>query len=324
MGTGEAMHAGADPAGGRGPEVEIEKLRAFVTAVRLGSVSAAARELGRSQPAISAKLQGLERAVGEGLLMRGARGVRPTRRGGQLYARAQELLRGVDELVADWSDPEGRGQGKLEIGATDVMAVFLLPPILQRMRRRHPGTEIEVTVEGSRPLCTRLRRGDLDLALVTLPAEEPELTGREIHREPLVVVAAPNHRLARRRRVSLEELASEPMIAHRRESITREMVAASFRVAGLEPRVAMEVSSPEAMKQLVALGLGIAPLSRALVADELAERRLVRLRAPEFRCLRRSGVVRRADQAPRPLVNRFLALLPRPADRRAVRRPARP
>lgn len=299
--------------------MDIEKLKAFVLAVRLGSVSAAARALNRSQPSVSAKLQALERSVGEVLLLREARGVRPTRRGEQLYARAQELLRSVDELVADWQDTGGVGRGRLQIGATDVMAVFYLPRILQRMRRRYPGVQIEVTVEGSRLLCARLRRGDLDLALVTLPVEDPDLEVQEVYREPLVLVASPQHRLARRRRVALAELVTEPLIEHRRESITREIVAASFRVAGLEPRVAMEVSSPEAMKQLVALGLGIAPLSRALVATELAEGRLVRLRAPEFRCWRRSGLVRRRGLAPRPLVSRFLALLPRRAGRPADR-----
>jgi DNA-binding transcriptional LysR family regulator len=300
--------------------MELDSMRAFVLAVQLGSVTAAARALALSQPAVTTRLKGLERDAGELLLVRGRRGVRPTRAGEIFYARAQQVLKSIDELQAELRASGSLRRGTLRIGATDVMAVYYLPRVLMRVKRRYPGIQVEVQVEGSRRLSERVRSGDLDLALVTLPVEHPELETSEIHRERIEMVASQEHRLARRRRVGLGELAREPLIEHRRDSVTREMVDAVFRVHGFEPHVAMEVSSPEAMKQLVALGLGIAPLSRSLIAEEIAQGRLVRLRVPEFRCWRRSGIIRRSQAPALRVVSAFLALLPRNSGRRAAPR----
>jgi len=299
--------------------MDLDTLETFVQAVGLGSLSAAARARFRSQPAITAQIRALEREAGDALLVRLPRGVRPTPAGEVLYARAQEILRQSHELLEELRAGAELRRGHVRIGATDVMAIHLLPPVLARFRRRHPGIRIAVEVQGSRALVARVRSGELDLALVTLPVGDADLHVVEVHREPVVFVAAPDHPWARRR-VTLAQVAAEGIIHHHADSITRAEVAAVFRVEGLEPRVAMEVSSPEAVKALVALGLGVAPLSRAQVAAEIARRRLIRLRVAGFRCWRRSGVVRRAAAPPRRAVSALLAmLLPATAGRRAAR-----
>ncbi len=289
--------------------MDLDALRTFVLAVQLGSLTAAARAVARSQPAVSLQIQRLEREAGDRLLVRQARGVRPTPAGEMLCARAQGILRAADELLAEVRASGALERGSLRIGATDVLAINLLPRVLARFRQRHPGIRTAVEVEGSRGLARRVAAGELDLALVTLPIEQVELHMREVDREPMRFVAAPDHPLARRR-VTLAQLAAEPMIHHQGASVTRQEVTAVFRVHGLEPQVAMEVSSPEAMKELVALGLGIAPLSRSQFARECAQGKLVALRAPDFRCWRRSGVATRADLLPRRVVRAFLEQLP--------------
>jgi DNA-binding transcriptional LysR family regulator len=155
---------------------------------------------------------------------------------------------------------------------------------------------------------------------VTLPLEHAELATEEIQREPVAFVAAPQHPAARRR-LTLGALAQEAIIHHEANSVTRAEVEAVFRRRGLTPQVAMEVSSPEAMKQLVLLGLGVAPFSRSQVAAELKAGRLVRLRVAGFRCWRRSGVIRRREGPALRAVSAFLAMLPRQVGRRAARRP---
>lgn len=300
--------------------MDLDALRTFVLAVRLGSLSAAARARGRSQPSLTAQVQALERSVGDSLLTRGARGVRPTPAGELLYGRAQGLLQEADELLEELRAGGSLKRGRLRIGSTDVMAIALLPRWVGRFRARYPGVQLTVSVAGSRALARRVLAGELDLALVTLPLEEEGLASEEVHREPVSFVAAAGHPAARRR-MGLAELAAQPIIHHSGESVTRAEVAAVFRRRGLEPHVAMEVSSPEAMKALVLLGLGVAPFSRSQVAAELEGGRLVRLRVSGFRCYRRSGVVRRRDAPPLRAVSAFLAMRPRRADRRAARRP---
>jgi len=289
--------------------MDLDALQTFVHAVQLGSLTAAARARFRSQPAVTVQIRNLEREAGDLLLVREARGVRPTPSGEILYARAQEILRQSHELLEELRAGGSLQRGRLRVGATDVMAIHLLPPVVARFRRRYPGVQLAVEVQGSRALARRVRAGELDLALVTLPADETELTVAEIHREPIYFVAAPEHPWTRRR-VTLAEVALTGMIHHHGDSITREQVAAAFRTRGLEPRVTMEVSSPEAVKALVVLGLGVAPLSRAQVADEIRQGRLARLRVAGFACARRSGVIRRRAAPPLRAVSAFLRMLP--------------
>ncbi len=299
--------------------MNLEGLRTFVLAVELGSLTAAARAVGRTQPAVTVQIQNLEREAGDRLLVRGARGVRATRSGEILCGRARAILREAEDLIDELRAVGSLRRGRLRIGATDVMALYFLPRILMRFRRTYPGIQVTVAVEGSRALAQRVLSGELDLGLVTLPLEHPNLSVQECHRERVDFVAARDHALAGRRRLTLAELAAEPMIHHKADSVTREAVATVFRMQGLEPRVAMEVSSPEAIKELVAVGLGIAPLSRAQVRAEVERGRLVRLPAPGFICWRRSGVVRRRDAPPPRSVSAFLALLPQRDGRRAAR-----
>jgi DNA-binding transcriptional LysR family regulator len=296
-------------------QLDLESLRTFVHAVQLGSLTAAARALSRSQPAVTIQIQGLEREAGDQLLIREPRGVRPTKVGEILYVRAQAILREAEDLMAEIKAVGSVQSGAIRVGATDVMAINFLPPVLQKFRKRYPGIKTAIEVEGSHNLATRVQNGDIDLALVTLPVEHPDLSSELLHQERIIFVAPPGHHLAGRR-IKLQALAEEPIIHHKRDSVTRAEVGAVFRVKGLEPQVAMEVSSPDAIRELVVLGLGIAPLSMSQVAGDLEAGRLIQLNVPEFKCWRRSGVIRRRNAPPIQAVSAFLSILTRVGSRR--------
>ncbi len=301
--------------------MELEALRVFVLAVQRGSLTGAAEAVSRTQPAVSLQIQRLEQEAGDRLLVREARGVRPTPAGEVLYRRAQIILQEADDLMIELRGLGSLRAGNLRLGATDVMAIGLLPRLLQRFRLTYPGVKTTVEVQGSRALARRVVNGDLDLALVTLPTTESDLEAREVHRDRMRFVAAPDHRLVGRT-VGLAELAAEPLIHHEGRSVTRQEVGDIFRRQGLAPRVVMEVSSPEAIKKLVSLGLGVAPLSQSQIATECREGSLRMLRVPDFRCWRRSGMVARRDALRRSVVKAFAALLP-PVPSRGRARPPR-
>ncbi len=288
--------------------MELESLRTFVHAVQLGSLTAAARALSRTQPAITIQIQGLEREAGDRLLIREARGVRPTKAGEILYTRAQAILREAEDMMDELRAVGSVERGTIRVGATDVMAITYLPQVLKRFRKRYPGIKTAIEVEGSRNLMQRVLSGDLDLALATLPLEHPDITSEVVHKEPIFFVAAPGHQLAGKK-IELKMLAAEAMIQHKRDSVTREEVGAQFRFHGLEPQVAMEVSSPEAIRELVVVGLGIAPLSKSQVEGAVKQGRLVKLLTPDFKCWRRSGVIQRRNAPPLRVVTAFKAMM---------------
>ncbi|MBD3336550.1 MAG: LysR family transcriptional regulator [Candidatus Eisenbacteria bacterium] len=274
-----------------GGAMEFQQLRSFLEVSRRGSLTAAAKALHRTQPAISTQLRNLERELGQRLFIRRRRGVELTEVGRHLVRRTEEWLRemeGTLEEVRVWGSLE---RGHLRLGTTDVAAAHWLPPLIRTFRRRHPAVRMTVTVEGSRTLLHQLERGDVELAVVTLPAGGADLTVRPVHREPLIVVTPARHPLAGRRRVSLERLAREPLILHKPESVTRRTIEAVFRARGLLPHIAMEMSHPEPMKRLVRAGLGLSILPESLVREDLRRRLLGRVSVSGWNLERRSGLV---------------------------------
>ena len=269
--------------------IEIFSLRCLESAARLGSLTAAARELAVSQPAVSVQIAAIERHLGARLLERGARGVRPTQAGEAALIRAIGILDAVRSL--EGAAGTGPLSGTLRIGATDVVVLHRLPSVLQLFRRRHPGVELELRIEGSLPLVQALRARTIELALVTLPVAEPPGPIRPLYRDALVFVAAPDHPLAGSRRLSIRRVARFPLLAHRAGSVTRSLIDGEFTARGIVPRISMEVSSPEVMRELARSGLGIAILPRIGVRRELERGSLVELPVGGWDLPRISGLL---------------------------------
>lgn len=272
--------------------MHLADLEALALAVRLGSLSAAARRLFLTQPAVSARLKRLEREVGEPLLVRSGSGMRPTAAGAHLATRAEQLLLEVRRLEEE-SRPHAPLAGRLVLGATDLVAVQHLPPLLRRFRRRHPACELAVRVEGTEPLVRLLLGGEIELALGTLPSGEATVEETPLFQDQLVLVAPPGHPRAGGRPVRPEALAGETWISHKPESVTRRLVEGFFAGHGVSLRVAMEISSPEAIRRLVQARLGIAPLPWSLVHREVKDGRLALIPVRGFRLTRASGLLLR-------------------------------
>jgi DNA-binding transcriptional LysR family regulator len=284
--------------------MRLSDLETLAAAVQEGSLTAAARRLFLTQPAVSVRLRRLEEEVGEPLLQRTARGVRSTAAGERLYLRALALLDEVRRLEEEVS---GRGQirGKLAIGATDIVAIYHLPAALRRFRSRHGECEISLRVEGTASLLRLLEGGQCELVLGTFPIPEARFQVSPLYRDPLVILAPPGHRFVLpaapegsrrgRRRLSPELLAREVWISHKADSITRQLVDGFFAAHGLSLRVEMEISSPEAIKKMVQARLGLAVLPLCSVRREVAEGRLALLSVRGFRLERISGLILRRD-----------------------------
>ena len=256
-------------------------LRAFAAVVRAGSVTAGARALHRSQPAVSAAVRRLELAFGEPLLERGPRGVRLTPWGARLLPHAEaleRLLAGVDELAREAA---ALAAGTLRLAASTTIATYWLPPLLADFHARHPALRLAVRTRNSREAIAELTTGEVDVALVEGPASSwghlapAAVAATPIHRDELVVVVRPEHPFAARQRLLAADLDGVPWVGRERGSGSREVVERVLADAGVRPDVRIELSEPEAMKRAVRAGWGAAFLSRIAVADEVAAGELV-------------------------------------------------
>ena len=181
-----------------------------------------------------------------------------------------------------------------------------LPPLLERFARSHPAVEVRIALDATRRPLEALRSGSVDAALVTAP--EPDLDARPLFEDELLLVVAPDHRLAGRRFVRAADLADERLLLYgtpEESRFFREFVGR----AGVSPRAVAEVPLTEAIVAMVEAGLGVAPLARWAVADALRRGRLVGLRlGPRGMNRRWLAATRRGSGSARHLAD-FLDLL---------------
>lgn len=251
------MVAGMDP----------RRLMIFREVARQGSISAAARALGWTQPAVSQHLRALERESGCALLLRGPAGVSLTDPGRSLLARAEAIagqLYMADEELATLTELRA---GRVRLAAYPSAAATIVPRAFAGLRRRHPRIDVELTEAEPPEAVALLEAGDVDLALVFSydddPAVDPGQIWLRLGSEPVDLVLPPGHPAVERSRLRLADLAAEPWIVGCERC--REHTLALCRAAGFDPAVRHISDDYVVVQNLVAVGLGVTLLPRSAV-----------------------------------------------------------
>ena len=236
-------------------------LQAFVAVARLGSVSRAAAELGRTQPAVSARLAALEAAWSTRLFRRGRRGMTPTPEGARLLAGAERVLEELAALErAAGAAPADRAE--LRVGAGDALGRERLPRAIARLRREEPSLEVRIREGTGSQLTDALRDGEIDLALVPAARERASEEGIErqpLFESPIELLCPRGFPAARGRALPLSRLAGKPLVTLQQGSAFRRHLELAFRARGLELRPGVEVGNLSLVVRFVAAGVGVAP-----------------------------------------------------------------
>jgi len=248
--------------------MELRQLRAFEAAVRHGSLTRAAAELGLSQPAVSMQVQALEEELGLRLLDRLPRRVVPTAAGELLFDYARRLLTLEDEAGRALTGLKGLEVGSLRVAASPTIGNYLLPEILGRFRRRYPGLRVIADIAPSHRVGEALRSRSAEVGLVEAEIDVEGLTGQPFCTDELVLVVPAGHPWAGRPSVEPHELLAVPFVAREPESGTRALVDDRLRSAGVAVTPAMELGGVEAIKNAVRAGLGVSFVSRHAIALE--------------------------------------------------------
>ena len=239
-------------------QVTLKQLRAFVAVAQDGSFTAAARRLFVSQSAASALVRGLEKALGLKLLDRTTRRLELTPMGADLLPAAQRLLDDLLRLAGDAREVAQRRRGRVRLGTTPLLGASLLPPMLAAYAQRYPGVDLRLHDAPADELLARLRAGELDLLLATLDPVDADLVATPVLSDAMHLACARSHPLAGRRHVAWAALAYEPLLLMRPGSGLRTLVDRCLAEAGVQPRVAQEVTQVSSALALAAAGLGLA------------------------------------------------------------------
>ncbi|MFB7458624.1 MULTISPECIES: LysR family transcriptional regulator [unclassified Streptomyces] len=252
---------------------DLGALELLLAVARLGSLGGAARELGITQPAASSRIRSMERQLGVALVDRSPRGSRLTDAGALVTDWARRVVEAAEAFDAGAQALRDRRDSRLRVAASMTIAEYLLPGWLIALRARRPDTAVSLLAGNSAVVAERLLGGGADLGFVEGVSVPSGLDSVVIGHDRLLVVTAPAHPWARRRRpLSAEELATTPLILREKGSGTRQVLDAAL--GGLA-RPLIELSSTTAVKASAVSGAGPAVLSELAVGEELSLRRLV-------------------------------------------------
>jgi DNA-binding transcriptional LysR family regulator len=288
--------------------MDLHTLEVFRAVAMEKSFSRAAARLSRTQPAVSMAVQRLEAVVGEPLIDRAGKQLRLTDAGQVVFdfARRFENLR--TELGVALAELRDQGAGLLSVGANESTTLYLLP-LITRYRKLHPRVKVQVRRSQSSKIPVEILEGDLELGVISYDPQDDRLVARTIYTDHLACVVSPEHRLARRRSVSIADLGAETFIAHNVVSPYKEVVLREFERLRVPLRRDVEMPTVEAIRKMVQRNQGVAFLPRMCVEEEIAQGVLREVQVSELQTERKIRLVYPAKRTLSHAARAFLALL---------------
>ena len=256
------------------------RLQVFHAVAKHLSFTKAAEALFMTQPAVTFQIRQLEDYFDTRLFDRAHGSISLTSAGAIALDYAERILALSAELDTRLKELSGQVAGPLLIGASTTIAEFLLPQILGEFKARYPAVVPRLFVANSEAVQDRVAERALDLGFIEGDSHLPSLVTDVCCDDELQVVCAPAHPLAKLKSATPKALTEHPYISREPGSGTREVIDHYLQKAGVSPdamQVVMELGSPEALKGLVATGLGFAIMSRATVAKETQLGQLVQV-----------------------------------------------
>ena len=238
----------------------FRQLEIFEAIARLSSFTRASEELHLTQPTVSMQMKKLTDIVGAPLVEQVGKKVLLTEDGRELAQASREIFAILDRYSMSVAQRRGLEKGKLRLMAITTASYFA-PRLLGEFSKLHPGIDVSLRVTNKEQVLASMADNLDDLYLLGTPPEEIDVVATPIMDNPIVVLAAPDHPLAKKKRLSLKQLAQEPWIMREAGSGTRKAIEKLFLDQGLEIRPRLELGSNEAIKQAILAGLGISALS---------------------------------------------------------------
>ena len=276
--------------------MNLQQLRTFRVVAQQRSYSRAAQLLYLSQPGVSLQVRALEQSIGMPLFERSGRQLRLTEAGVALLDYADRILSLVDESQQALEELGNARRGIVRVAASTTAGIYIVPRALGGFHQQNPGVRLTLDVVNRFSVAERLLRDEVDVAVMGLIEDAHDLQVEPFLPNELVVIAPPRHPLARRKVVTVADLASETLLLREQGSGTRTDIERMFAKGQLSMKLGMELRSSGAIKQAVAADLGIAIIPLHAIELELLAKRVVTLNVEGFPIRRDWSIARRAGR----------------------------
>jgi len=287
--------------------MNIHQVHIFNIAAKTLSITQTAKKMHLSQPSVSIQIKDLEDALHVRLFERINRKITLTDAGKVFFEYSEKLLNLIEEVNAVMNEFSTGDVGKLVLGASSTVGIYVLPRHLGEFKDLYPKAEIALMVQNRQEALEHCIAGEMDFAFIQDPPKHPDLVSEFFMKDELVVVCSPKHHWANREHLTMKMLTSEPVpiILREKGSGTRDLIEYVLKRYGIERKVTMELSSSEGIKRAVEANLGVAVLSRNVIGEEIKSRRLVSLPIRELNTKRDFYLVRNKKRRFLPLMIKF-------------------
>jgi len=249
--------------------MEITQLEFFLKVIEERSFSKAAERVFRTQPAVSLAIRRLEEEVGASLFDRSEKTPTLTDVGQVVYEYAQRIVALREQARGAVAELRALERGRVRVGANESTSLYLLPDVILRFRERHPNVRVEIFRHPSERLPREIIDHNVDFALMAYEPQDSALEGFPVLNDELVLITHPEHTLARRDSVGVEELGAESFLAHNVRAASRMKVIETFAEHHTPLNITLELATIETIKRFVQKQIGIAFVPRMCVAEEL-------------------------------------------------------
>lgn len=276
--------------------MDFDQLNTFIEVARLGSFSRAAEKVLRSQPAVSAQIRQLEQEYGHKLFDRNAKAVKLTPAGEVILDYAVRLTELRKNSLQAISEMNGVPAGTLTIGANEGTFLYVLPPVFAKYHRAFPKVRINVYRSFTHKVVQKVEDGAIDLGLTTLPLKSNSLVEVPVFRDRVMLMVSTRNPLAKKKSVSLEEIANSPLILPKTGSI-RKIIEKNLRPHRDNLNITMELTSVVMIKRFVTANFGISLVSASFARDNVRRREVKLLNIEGLELWRELGLIYRKDRS---------------------------
>jgi DNA-binding transcriptional LysR family regulator len=276
--------------------MDFDQLEIFLEVARLSSFSRAAEKRFRTQPAISSQIRALEEEVGARLLDRSGGRVSLTASGKLFFKYAEETLERRKTILNEIAETERVPRGEIVVGANEGTCLHILPGVFAQFKRDYPKVAVSIKRSDYARILDSILENVVDFGVISLPVNDNRLEAQMIHRDELVVITSPKHPLAAKKSVTVNEVATYPLVLPK-VGHTRDALDALFYDHHLKPQVAMELDSSELLKRFVAADVGVGFIPRSNVEQDIRAKALVAITLADVQIRRDLALVFRKDKA---------------------------
>jgi DNA-binding transcriptional LysR family regulator len=276
--------------------MDFDQLRTFLEVARHKSFSRAGEKLSLTQPAISAQIRSLETEVGAQLFDRSGGKVTFTAAGRLFEPFAEHCLECHQHIVMAVGEMQRTPRGEVSISANESTCLYVLPQVFSQFKQLYSRVGLNIIrADRTRTIEAVLNR-EVDFGVVALPVKDSRLSTEWIHKDELVLIAAPGHALVRAGKLRIEDVARHPLLLPK-QGRQREQIDLLFSIRELKPSIGMELDSSELLKRFVAAGMGIGFAPKSTVAADEQAGVLKILPIDSVRLVRELALVFRKDKS---------------------------